>query len=246
MNGIDRSRIGSTASQTSHASTKSSTGGFGKLFGKSKNDDKHKKKEKKKDYDQVVLTSRHAALVRTKLALDPKLKKALHKDPQPVVTGTQNSAHLTAQQQELRRPHSGPPSLKHGTKSAKADMPFLTRIISGDEADEPDEWERMREDWRSRKTPGADMLQVIEGETLDGSTASSSGTATPEDRDILVKVCKSDIDIPSTKIVESEGVRLVAAIKLPSDPELAKLSPERHHTTIGGRWKKDEAGVWKR
>lgn len=246
MNGIDRSRTSSISSQTSRTSTKSSSGGFGKLFGKSKNDDKQKKKDKKKDLEQIVLTSRHAAAVRTKLALDPKLKKTAHKERQSVVTSTPSSAHLTAQEQEVRRPHSGPPSLRHVVKSDKADMPFLTRIISGDEADEPDDWERLREEWRSRKIPGAEMLQVIEGETLDGSTASSSGTVTPEDRDIIVKGCKSDIELPPAKIVESEGIRLVTVNKIASDTELAKPRPERHHTPIGGRWKKDEAGVWKR
>ncbi|KEF62596.1 uncharacterized protein A1O9_00569 [Exophiala aquamarina CBS 119918] len=246
MNGIDRSRTGSTASQTSHLSTKSSSGGFSKLFGKSKHDEKQKKKGKKKDLDQIVITSRHAAAVRTKLALDPKLKKASHKDQQPVVTGTQSSAHLTAQEQEIRRPHSGPPSLRHAAKSNKADMPFLTRIISGDEADEPDEWERLREEWRTRKIPGVEMLQVVEGETLDGSTASSSGTATPEDRDVLTSCYKSDINLPPTKLIESEGVRLVTVNNLSSDTELARPSTQRHNTPIGGRWKKDRAGVWKR
>jgi hypothetical protein len=247
MNGIDRSRAGSATSQTSHTSTKSSSGGFSKLFGKSKSDDKQKKKDKKKDLDQIVLTSRHAAAVRTKLALDPKYKQAVHKDPQPVVTGTQNSSHLTAQEQEVRRPHSGPPSLRHVAKSDKADMPFLTRIISGDEADEPDEWERLREEWRTRKIPGAEMLQVLEGETFDGATSSSSsGTASPEDREILVKGHDLDVDLPPTKIVEREGVRLVAVNQLTPDSEDVKSQPQRHHTPIGGRWKKDETGVWKR
>lgn len=246
MNGIDRSRAGSAASQTSHTSTKSSIGGFSKLFGKSKSDDKQKK-DKKKDLDQIVLTSRHAAAVRTKLALDPKYKKAGHKAPQPVVTGTQNSTHLTAQEQEIRRPHSGPPSLRQVLKSDKSDMPFLTRIISGDEADEPDEWERLREEWRTRKIPGAEMLQVLEGEAFDGATSpSSSGTTTPENREILGKGNVPDIDLPLTKIVEREGVRLVAVNQLASESEVMKSQPKRHLTPIGGRWKKDETGVWKR
>jgi len=246
MNGIDRSRASSIASQTSQTSTKSSSGGFSKLFGKSKSTDKQKK-DKKKDLDQIVLTSRHAAAVRTKLALDPKLKKATHKDQQqPVVTGTQSSTHLTAQEQEIRRPHSGPPSLKHAPKKEKVDMPMLTRIISGDEADEPDDWERLREEWRTRQLPSADMMQVIEGETLSGTPTSSSGTATPEDRDVLVKSSKLDIELPQKQIVQREGVRLVTAAYPSSDNEGVIPRPAKHHTPIGGRWQKNDAGVWKR
>lgn len=245
MNGIDRSRASSVASQTSHTSTKSSSGGFSKFFGKSKSGDKQKK-DKKKDLDQIVLTSRHAAAVRTKLALDPKLKKATPKDQQPVMVGTQSSAHLTAQEQEIRRPHSGPPSLKHAPKKEKVDMPMLTRIISGDEADEPDDWEKLRQEWRTRQLPSADMLQVIEGQTLGGTPTSSSGTVTPEDRELFVKSSKSDIDLPPTQLVEREGVRLVTAAYPSSDNEGVTPRIAKHQTPIGGRWKKDDAGVWKR
>ena len=223
MNGVDRSR---TSSVTSTTSTKSS-GGLGRLFGKSKD----KPKKEKKDLDQIVLTSRHAAAVKTKLALDPKYKNATRKESQsaPRIVGTQDTLHMTAAQQEMRRPHSGPPAMYAPTD--KSDMPVLTRIASGDEADEQDQWERLRQGWKQQKQPGVQMMQVLEGEAVDEY---SSGNTTPDDQKD-----QAETKIPDSKVIEREGVRLLSVADI--EPR-----PERHLTPIGGRWKKDEKGVWKR
>lgn len=254
MNGIDRSRANSTASQTSHTSSKSTSSGLGKFFGgKDKGEKEKKKKEKQKAIDQVVLTSRHTAAVKSKLALDPQYQKAMRKGPQPqppLVVGTQNSAHLTAQQQEMRRPHSGSPALTKGrvVKVSSDDMPALTRIISGDEADEQDEWEQLREEWRARKIPDPEMVQVPEGEAIGGTeetTTFSSSATTPEE--IPEGINHTSAAVPAAQVVEREGVGIPSAVQgVLSDSEDMRPRPERKHTPIGGRWRKDDKGVWKR
>lgn len=226
MNGVDRSRASSVPGQPSAKSPS----GFGKLFGKSKGD----KPKEKKDMDKIVLTSRHTAAVKTKLALDPKYRQAVHKDTQPAprMVGTQNSIHLSAETQEMRHPHSGSPAVFAMTD--KLDMPVLTRIISGDEADEQDEWERMRAEWTQKQIPGPSMTRVIEGEPGE------SGCTTPEEEPT------AGVDIPPSTIVERESVRLVAAQDRRLHGDEYEPRPERHHTPIGGRWKRDEHGAWKR
>lgn len=134
--GHDRSRQFSTASSAdSAASTKS---GFRSLFGK-----KEKKPKEKKDVQKIVLTSKHAAAVKTKMMMDAhnnpggpnQLRK---KDVKTAnVVGTIHTGHMTAAQQEARHPHSGPPALHPSDE-----MPVLTRIISADEPDEEDEYEK--------------------------------------------------------------------------------------------------------
>ena len=230
MNGVDRSRASSIPTQPS---TKPSSG-LGRLFGKGKGD---KPKKEKKDVNQMVLTSRHAAAVKTKLALDPKYQHVVHKESNsaPILSSTQNSLLIPAAQQEMRHPHSGPPAIY--APADKAELPVLTRIISGDEADEQDEWERMRQEWKQRQAPGVAMLQVIEGETMGGD---QSGNTSPQKEERI----KMEVSTP--KIIDREGTRLLSVVDISLNGEEYQPRPERHHTPIGGRWKKDENGVWKR
>lgn len=228
MNGVDRSRATSTSSQTSNKS--GSSGAFSKFF---------KSKKDKKDTERVVITSQHAAAVRAKLARDSrfdKYRKAVaskDKKNTPRVVGILSTQHLTAEQQELRHPHSGPPALS--AAGDKVDMPVLARIVSGDEADEADQWERMRDEWKESTIPDVQMLQVIEGEGLE--SGSSSGTSTPQSREIEL------VTVPPSKVVEREGVRLLAV----ADKALnLRPKPVRRHTPIGGRYTKDEHGAWKK
>ncbi|KAJ9625369.1 uncharacterized protein PV06_07600 [Exophiala oligosperma] len=242
MNGVDRGRSRSTSSSTSSIRSSSNKtkqpsnssggggGGFGQFF---------KSKKDKKDTDRVVVTSQHAAAVRAKLARDPKYDKYRNREKDgnkkgaadvARMVGTPNTLHLSAEQQEMRHPHSGPPALSPPVD--KSDLPVLDRVISGDEVDDvPDQWERMRHEWKLSKVPDAQMLQVIEGEALE-SGASSSGTSTPRE----VEVCPP---------VSTEGDRHIKSWdEMWSTKERPK--PQRRHTPIGGRYTKDERGVWKK
>lgn len=216
MNGVDRSRATSVP-QTSRPSS-----GFSKFFGKLK---------EKKDDGHTVLTSKHAGAVKNKLAHDPKYKNVRRESgPAQTAGWSPTSLHVPASAQEKRHPHSGPPTL-HSPKGSKTDLPVLTRIISGDEADEPDEFEKMREQWRQRKMPTLDS-DIVEGEVSGTSTPAQ---ATPKG---------SEVELPPTEVVERQGVKSIAVVGVNPDEHQAR--PPRTHTPIGGRWKKDEKGVWKR
>ncbi|KAJ9611094.1 hypothetical protein H2200_004277 [Cladophialophora chaetospira] len=219
INGLDRGRAGSAPEKTT---TKPSSG-FGKLFGK---------KKEKKDMDKIVITSRHAAAVKTRLALDPKFQTE-RRDSAPVyiTSATQNNLLISASEKEMRHPHSGPPAV-FGPKE-KMNMPILTRVVSGDEADEPDEWEKMRREWRQRKVPLPEH-DIIEGVAVDGH---SSGQSTADEEE-------KDIEVPQSEVVERQGVRILSVAGMTGDEYSPR--PSRTHTPIGGRWKKDEKGVWKR
>jgi len=197
MNGVDRSRASSVPAQPG---TKPS--GLSRLFGS--------KKEKKE----------HAGGARSKLAADPK-----HQPQRAVMVGTQNTLHVTAEQLEMRRPHSGPPSLRQPLAKS-SDTLALTRIVSGDEADELDEWEQRRDEWRQRKMPAVNMQRVVEGEAVGGDNV--PGTTTPEEKERG----------------RTETIPSLSGLSLDGDPYEPR--PERAHTPIGGRWKKDEQGVWRR
>jgi hypothetical protein len=220
----------SANSVSSNASSKSS-GGFSKFFSKSK-------KEKKDTDKKQVITSRHsqAAAIAAKMALDLKYKQAhpgLTLGPRLVGTQSTPNITITPQEQELRHPHSGPPALI--APLGRTDMPVLTRVISGDEADDPDEFERMRDDWRQRMIPDVQLVQVLEGTGI--GSGSSSGTTTPQEKEA------EKTQIPASKVIEREGVRLLSIADAPLD---ARPKPVRRHTPIGGRFKKDENGKWKR
>ena len=179
------------------------------LFGRKKSSVGPNKEEK------IVIGSKHAALVKNNLKADPRGARKHHSVPTKTagVQGTQKSAHITAEEQEMRHPHSGPPTLK-GT----ADLPILTRIVSGDEEDEWDH-EKKREDWEKRKQP--DMEKVIE----------SHG-----DEEIV-----ADIHIGSIEDLKARRKSLLdVAIKGGEG-----MKPARRKTIFGG-YTKDSNGVWRR
>jgi hypothetical protein len=224
MNGTDRSRAGSVPDKSSSAKP---SAGLGKLFGKKKD---------KKETEQVVLTSRHAGAVKNKLAHDPKVQK-LRRDSAPAVQtvgspGSQSSLHLSASEQEMRRPHSGSPAL-HAPKD-KSDMPMLTRIVSGDEADELDEWEKMRDEWRHLKVSNLDH-DIIEGVATDAAGPPQS----PTDE-------RREVDVPSPDPVEEAANRHSSTGGLSLKGPEYEPRPSRTHTPLGGRFKKDDKGAWKR
>jgi hypothetical protein len=111
-----------------------------------------RKKEPKKE-EKVVIGSNHTALVKNKLKADPRGARK-HPSMSTKTAGvvgtstpaTRRPAHLTAEQQEMRHPHSGPP-----TTRGAADLPMLTRIVSGDEDDEWDQAKRA--EWEKKKLP---------------------------------------------------------------------------------------------
>lgn len=129
------------------------------LFGRRKSSSAEPRKEEK-----IVIGSRHAALVKNNLKADPRGARKHESVPKKTagVQGTQKSAHTTAEEQELRHPHSGPPTMR-----GAADLPLLTRIVSGDEEDEWDH-DKKREDWEKRKQP--DIERVVEENASDIQT----------------------------------------------------------------------------
>jgi hypothetical protein len=117
----DRNRQGSAQS------TPESNNGVTGLFGRQK---KPKKQEK------IVIGSEHAAAAKqNNLMADPRATRKHQSVPARTVgvIAMQKSAHITAAEQEMRHPHSGPPAV-----GGAADVPMLTKIVSGDEDDEWD------------------------------------------------------------------------------------------------------------
>lgn len=109
------------------------------------------KERKKKEHARIVLGSRHAAAVKTRMQMDPEYRAFMEKHAKPNVktAGISGgaSAHSTAAQYEMRHPHSGPPAV-HGA----LDLPKLSKIESHDEADdEVDQFEEMRRGWNDAK-----------------------------------------------------------------------------------------------
>ena len=247
--GQDTTRKGSSASIASPKSTETQKkgGGIGSWFNqdpKLKKEMKaHKELEKKKrneqlrkDVDRMVITSKHAAAVRTKLATDPSMKRRDSGDASSTagVVGTQNSAHMTAAQQEMRFPHSGPPALHGGQKAKEGkrlhDMPALTRIQSGDERDDEDEYQQQRrEEWLSKIRPDVRMRQL------------SEGPVTPEDEEENVEVVGHAVqDIGGTPIIGAE---------LEGEQYAPKPYKDRHgragfHKAENGVWTKPREGPY--
>jgi hypothetical protein len=181
---------------------------------------KERKRLEQERLDKVVLTSRHAATVKTRMMLEQhNLKKGTAQTAN--VQGTINSAHTTAAAQEARLPHSGPPALHSQHKDNIRDMPLLTRIVSGDERDEEDErLQKGREEWL-RKKADVTMRRVAE---VDDSSGEES------------------VDMASGEIVQIAGTRIVGAAL-----DVDTLSHKtRAHPGIGAGWTKNDIGVWTR
>ena len=198
----ERDRQGS-----SQSAPESHSSGLKGLFGK--------KKSGTKKQEKIVIGSKHAALVKNNLRVDPR---GARKNPSPStktagVHGTQTSAHLTAEQQEMRHPHSGPPTLR-----GAADLPKLTRIVSGDEDDDRDR-EQARVDWDKRKTPDVEKVLETHGEEEKATDVEVGGLEDLQPRR------RSLLDV---EIVAGEGIK-----------------PARRKTVFGG-WAKDSKGVWHR
>lgn len=211
--------------------TKGDMGGWKALFGSDKASKQEKKDKKKKEVDKIVLTSRHAAVVKTKMQMDPKFaeQRRASEDrlPQSEEEGGGTTVHLSPQQQEMRFPHSGPPSTHSHHKRGKADMPELTRIVSGDENDEEEERVRIgREEWLSRQSSGV-MKQVIERKESE----------TGEIEEIVHEVPEHSIE------ETADGVRLILA-----DLNDEKYQPRQYKNKagLGAGWGKADNRNWTR
>ncbi|RMZ87279.1 hypothetical protein DV736_g5491, partial [Chaetothyriales sp. CBS 134916] len=166
----------------------------------------------KREIDRIV-ASRHAAAVRAKL-------NAGQTQGVPV-----SSAHMSAAQQEMRYPHSGPPAIHSGHKEKvgkhNADMPALARIVSGDEVDDEEEYMKQhRDDWKRRTRLDERMRQLSEGPPSDDETLT----------DLMDGTGLNDIQDTPTSGVDVEG---------------EKFSPkhrERKSGYVG--YKRDRNGVW--
>lgn len=178
---------------------------------------KERKRLEQEKLEKTVLTSRHAATVKTRMMLEQhNLKSGATKTAQ--VQGTVTSAHTTAAAQEARLPHSGPPALHATHKDNTRDLPLLTRIVSGDERDEEDErLQRDREEWLMKKAD-VTMRRVAEGDDSSG---------------------EESVDFARGEVVQIAGTRLVGAA-------LDGHKPVKMHTGIGAGWTKNDAGMWTR
>ncbi|ETN42377.1 uncharacterized protein HMPREF1541_01531 [Cyphellophora europaea CBS 101466] len=223
-NGVDttKSRKSSTVStKTTPASRGDGNSGLKSFFSaEGRAERKEQKRKEQEKLEKTVLTSRHAATVRTRMLLE---QHNLRGGPKVAnVTGTTKSVHLTAAAQQTRLPHSGPPALHVAVKADNRDMPALSRIMSGDERDEEDErLERDREEWL-RKKADVTMRKVTE---RDGD---------------------SDEDEPPTtdgQLLEVDGTRLIG-VRMEGQAYTPKPVKLRHG--VGAGWSKDSAGVWRR
>jgi hypothetical protein len=238
----------------------SGTSGWKALFSQNSEEKKEKKKKKQKEVEKIVLTSRHAAAVKTRLAVDPTFQEQRRRSsassdhikqaPPPPVSGP----HLTAEQQEFRFPHSGPPSIHHTAKGhfhrkgrsgeeVEADMPELTRIVSGDDRDdEDDRAQRDREAWVMKRNDAAmrrfTLVEGPDGEDEEGrasrnaSLAKSVGEAVGEDEKLGGKV----LNVDGTSVI---GVELEGDAYTPK-------AKSRSHGGLGHGWHRNETGKWTR
>ncbi|KAK5942796.1 hypothetical protein PMZ80_005362 [Knufia obscura] len=158
-----RNRKSSNASQASAQSTAShkKNSGFKSLFTRHKEKDPLEEMRKKNEKERIVLGSKHAAAVRTKMMTDPNYREfqQKHKKPQVKTAGIQTdnkSRHSLAAEQEMRYPHSGKPAVHAGL-----DIPMLSRIESHDDPDdEVDQFEARRREWNESKEH--DMADIPE------------------------------------------------------------------------------------
>jgi hypothetical protein len=211
--------MASTKTASTSTSTKSS--GLKHYFSA---EGRAERKERKRQEDErlatVVLTSKAAAVARTRVLLEQhnKIKSNVRTAG---VQGTGNSAHLTAAAQEARHPHSGPPALHASVKDHDRDLPALTRIISGDERDEEDERQaRLRTEWLQKKA-NVTMRKLAEGEDSSGD----------------------DEELHASHVIEVDGHRLVG-VQLDTTTFSSKTGRSRRG--FGGGWTKGESGIWTR
>ncbi|KAJ9658591.1 hypothetical protein H2198_003609 [Neophaeococcomyces mojaviensis] len=113
--------------------------------------------KERKALDKQVLTSRHAAAVKTKMMMDPAYREFQEKHKRPnVKTAGMNgsrSVHSLAAEQESRYPHSGPPAVHGGLNASQ-----LERIESRDDPDDEDQWQQTRREWNEAKEHNMDNI----------------------------------------------------------------------------------------
>lgn len=264
-NGEDATRRASSATTASKDSTeKKSRSGFGSIFSTgadpkiAKQVKAHKAAEKKKkneqmrkDIDKLIITSKHAAAVKSKLAMQNQRRGSSDSGQTTDVVGTLNSAHLTAAQQEMRFPHSGPPALHGGQRQSKkkrdTDMPALTRIVSHDEKDDEEEyWQSHREDWQQRKAPDVCMRRLTEDSNMTpplSRSASASLVNSPTNSDdeqetILAERLQQTMEVQDVKLV---GADLNGEQYNPK-PRKEKNGRPGYTRDQSGRWVKQRDG----
>jgi len=158
-----RSRKSSNASQVSAQTTASHKKnlGFKSLFSRHKEKDTVEDLRKKDQKERIVLGSKHAAAVRTKMIMDPNYREfqQKHKKPNVKTAGIKNddrSRHSLAAEQEMRHPHSGNPAVH-----AALDIPMLSRIESHDDPDDTvDPYEARRREWNDAKEHMVDIPEL--------------------------------------------------------------------------------------
>ena len=229
------------------------TSGWKALF-KGDSDDKKKNKQKQKDSDKIVLTSRHAAAVKTRLAVDPKYAEPRRRSSASdasstgtIMTGGTPTSHLTAAEQETRFPHSGPPSKRAGKgqfhrKGKKGvdvemDLPSLTRIVSGDEKDE--ESERQREEWVMKRNAAAMRRFTVAEGMEDGIERGSVGSVSRQGSWDHAEPTSEEV--AEGKVMKVEGTNFVG-VELEGDAYTPRAKPK---AGLGVRWKRDDEGRWK-
>ncbi|RMZ78876.1 hypothetical protein DV738_g3565, partial [Chaetothyriales sp. CBS 135597] len=177
--------------------------------------EEHARNEKLKREVNKILVSRHASAVREKL-------NAGHVRPAPL-----SPAHMSAAQQEMRYPHSGPPAIHGGHKEKvrkhEADMPALARIVSGDEVDDEEESMKQRMDAWQRTTRSDEWSRKFS----EGRSLSDDDTLTDS--------------IDGAALQDARGPSTTTDVTL----EREKFQPKHHapkNAYVG--YKRDRNGVW--
>lgn len=220
------------------------TSGWKALFSGAGSDDrKEKKKPKQKESDKIILTSKHAAAVKTKMAMEQR-RRSLDSASggTGIMNGNQDGPHLTAEEQERRFPHSGPPALHGGEQGhihrkgrkgsdVNVDMPLLTRIVSGDERDEEEDRARLgREAWVTKRKD-AEMRRFTVAEGM-GVEEGESGSGDEEREGEFVE----------GKVMVVEGTRLIGA-EVEGDAHTPRAKAKGG---IGHGWRRGDTGKWTR
>ena len=264
-----QARDGDTSASPSRRSSLSG------LFGRRKSEDTSSTSKKQPQ----VITSKHSVSIKNVLKVDPRGARKHPSAPAKLGEGAMNEglqhySHMTAQAQEMRHPHSGPPTLRGDSGL------MLTRIVSMGEEPEEDEDQKKEVSTleQVREHPGRESVGGGEDErpTTNGKAATSPTThpaapTTPTRNTDQKNAVDEDFDLSpeqrrhshhnheTSRITEeTEGADterprrkslMDVEIKGAEEGERTERRRERRNSKVKlvfGGWHKDDRGNWTR